>query len=140
MKERLAKRELSTCTDRSRSANASRCLGCSPCRVSSTSVAEPVQLEAAVTFGGFIIFTYLSIGIMTLAMHDDLLAGERAAVTIALFGGLSWLSRLFTDLVVWRDEDWPPGELVFAGHVMLNGLFAMMTGIYLTFVAWQWLV
>jgi len=70
----------------------------------------------------------------------DGLAGERAAVAIALFGGLSWLSRLFTDLVVWRDEDWPPGDLVFVGHVMLNGHFAMMTGIYLTFVAWQWLV
>jgi len=101
---------------------------------------SPFNSKLLWTFGGFIIFTYLSIGIMTLALHDDLLAGERAAVAIALFGGLYWLSRLFTDLVVWRDEDWPPGELVFVGHVMLNGLFSMMTGIYLTFVAWQWLV
>ena len=49
---------------------------------------------------------------MPLALHDDLLAGERAAVAITLF----------------------------VGHVMLNGRFSMMTGIYLTFVAWQWLV
>lgn len=98
---------------------------------------QPFNAKLLWTFGGFIILTYLAFGVMTFALHDELLAGDRAAVAIAAFAGLYWLGRLAVDLVVFDDGDWPQGPLLVVGHVLLNGLFALMSSTYLALWAWH---
>jgi hypothetical protein len=85
---------------------------------------------------GYIVFTYLSFGVLTLVLHDEMLAGERGAVALAAFIGLYWLVRLVLDWFWFGHGDWPPGRWFVLGHIALELLFAYLSLAYLAVVGW----
>lgn len=86
--------------------------------------------------GGYLVFNYLSFGVLTLLLHDEMLRGDRSAVALAAFIGLYWLGRVVIDATSFRDAPWPPGRLFRLGHAALVALFLYFAVVYLGLVVW----
>lgn len=90
--------------------------------------------------GGFTVLTILAFGILTLALHAELLRGDRAALALALFIGTYWTSRIFVDAFYFSHEDWPKGKQFVIGHALLTSLFSALAVSYLGVFVWHmWL-
>jgi len=86
---------------------------------------------------GYIVLTYLSFGVLTLVLHDELVRGERAAVALAFFIGGYWLVRLVLDFTWFGHGEWPPGRRFVLAHVGLELLFGYLTVTYLGVAIWH---
>jgi len=99
---------------------------------------RPVNRKLLWTYGAFIVFTIVAFGTLTLALHDELLRGDRAALGLAAFIGLFWLMRLVMDFTVHTHADWPSGRRFIVAHVLLVLLFSVLAATYLGLVAFYW--
>jgi hypothetical protein len=88
--------------------------------------------------GGFAIFTIIAFGAMSLALHKEMLRGDRAALALACFIGFYWLLRIIVDLTYYSHQDWPSGTAFQIGHVLLTSLFVFLSGSYLGVILWHW--
>lgn len=94
-----------------------------------------VWIYSTYTFG-----TILAFGVLLLALHDELMRGDRAALWLAGFIGVFWAGRIGIDAVVFSHSDWPQGRLFVAGHALLTSLFACIVGTLFGLIAWHaWL-
>ncbi len=90
--------------------------------------------------GGFTVLTIIAFGALTLALHTELLRGDRAAMGLACFIGSYWTARILVDAVYFSHEDWPQGRQFIIGHFLLTGLFVALAGSYWALFVWQvWL-
>lgn len=99
---------------------------------------SPFNRKLMWVYGGFTVLTIVAFGTLTLALHEELLRGDRAALGLALFIGLHWAARIAVDFFYFEHADWPEGPAFVAGHAALTGLFAALTVVYLGLVAWHW--
>lgn len=90
--------------------------------------------------GGFTVLTIIAFGILTLALHADLLRGDRAALGLAAFIGLYWTARILVDAFYFSHADWPKGKQFVIGHLVLTALFSFLAASYLGLFIWHvWL-
>jgi hypothetical protein len=90
--------------------------------------------------GGFAVLTIVAFGTLTLALHDELLHGDRAAIALALFIGVYWALRIAVDFLYYVHEDWPQGRGFLIGHILLTSLFTYLAVANLGLVIWRvWL-
>jgi hypothetical protein len=90
--------------------------------------------------GGAAVFTIVAFGILTLALHDEILRGERAALGLAVFIGLFWLIRILVDFLYYDHADWPKGRGFVIGHGLLTALFCFLAATNLAVFMWNvWL-
>lgn len=90
--------------------------------------------------GSATVLTVISFGTLTLALHQELLRGDRAALALALFVGFYWTWRILIDAFYFSHKDWPQGRQFLVGHILLTSLFSVLAVSYLGLVAWQvWL-
>jgi hypothetical protein len=86
---------------------------------------------------GYIVLTYLSFGVLTLVLPDELLRGDRAATALAVFIGGYWLVRLVLERTWFGHREWPPGRRFVMAHIALEALFAYFTVVYLGVAIWH---
>ena len=90
--------------------------------------------------GGFTVLTIIAFGILTFALHRELLRGDRAALGLACFIGSYWTARILVDALYFSHEDWPQGKQFVVGHVLLTCLFVALACSYWGLFVWQvWL-
>ena len=90
--------------------------------------------------GGFTVLTIVAFGVLTLALHRELLRGDRAALGLACFIGSYWTARILVDAFYFSHEDWPQGKQFVVGHVLLTCLFVALASSYWGLFLWQvWL-
>ena len=90
--------------------------------------------------GGFAILTIIAFGVMTLALHDEMLRGEKAALYLAAFIGIYWTTRIVVDFTYYEHKDWPQGGLFIVGHALLTLLFVFLAATYFALLVWRiWL-
>jgi hypothetical protein len=89
------------------------------------------------TYGGFTVLTIVAFGVLTYALHEELLRGERAALALAAFIGVYWLARVVVDVFYFGHAHWPRGRWFRVGHFFLMLLFVCLAGTYLALVAWH---
>jgi len=90
--------------------------------------------------GGFTVLTIIAFGTLTLALHRELLRGDRAALGLACFIGSYWTARIVVDAFYFSHEDWPEGNQFVIGHILLTCLFAALACSYWGLFVWQlWL-
>jgi hypothetical protein len=90
--------------------------------------------------GGFAVLTIIAFGVMTLALHGEMLRGDRAAVALAAFIGIYWTARITVDFTYYEHRDWPSGRGFMVGHVLLTSLFVFLAATYLGVAVWRaWL-
>ena len=87
--------------------------------------------------GGFTVLTIIAFGILTLALHEELLRGDRAALGLACFIGIYWTARILVDAIYFSHADWPKGEMFVVGHALLTLLFCCLAASYLGLFVWQ---
>ncbi len=89
---------------------------------------------------GFTVLTIIAFGTLTLALHTELLRGDRAALGLACFIGIYWTGRILVDAVYFSHADWPKGTGFAVGHALLTTLFSFLAASYLGLFVWQvWL-
>jgi alginate O-acetyltransferase complex protein AlgI len=98
---------------------------------------SPFNRKLLWVYGGFVVFTYLSFAALTAFLHDELLAGDKAALGLAAFIGVYWSARLVVEFTIFDSRDWPPGRLIAVGHALLNCLFVFFAVTYLGLVVWR---
>ncbi len=104
------------------------------------SVLMPFNRKLLWVQGGFTVLTILAFGTLTLALHAELLSGDRAALALALFIGAYWTSRVLVDAFYFSHEDWPKGKQFVIGHALLTLLFSALAVSYLGLFVWHmWL-
>lgn len=87
--------------------------------------------------GGFTVLTIIAFGTLTLALHRELLRGDRAALGLAAFIGLYWTARVVVDALYFSHADWPEGRAFVVGHILLTCLFTFLAASYLGLFAWN---
>ncbi len=87
--------------------------------------------------GGFTVLTIIAFGSLTLALHGELLRGDRAALGLAAFIGLYWTARIVVDAFYFSHEDWPKGRMFVVGHALLTALFCFLALSYLGLFVWR---
>jgi hypothetical protein len=97
----------------------------------------PVNRKLMWVYGGFTVFTIVSFGILTLALHAELLRGDRAALALALFIGIYWTLRIVVEFFYYDLADWPRGRGLVAGRILLTLLFVYLAGSNLALFFWQ---
>ena len=98
---------------------------------------RPFNRKIFWTYYGFTGGTIVAFGCLTLALHDEMLRGDRAALALAGFIAAFWTARITVDFFYFDHDDWPPGALLKIGHVLLTSLFIAMAGTYFGLVAFH---
>jgi hypothetical protein len=90
--------------------------------------------------GGFAVLTIVAFGVLTLALRNEFLEGERAALGLAAFIGTYWVARIIVDFTYYEHDDWPRGPGFVVGHILLTLLFVFLASTYLGLFIWRvWL-
>jgi len=87
--------------------------------------------------GSATVLTIIAFGTLTLALHRELLRGDRAALALALFVGIYWTWRILIDAFYFSHNDWPRGPQFVVGHILLTSLFSVLAASYLGLFVWQ---
>jgi hypothetical protein len=56
---------------------------------------------------GFTVLTIVAFGVLTLALHRELMRGDKAALGLAAFAGVYWTARILVDAFYFSHADWP---------------------------------
>jgi hypothetical protein len=86
---------------------------------------------------GFTVLTIIAFGTLTLALHVELLRGDRAALGLAAFIGAYWTARILVDAFYFSHADWPEGTLFVVGHILLTSLFTFLATSYVVLFVWH---
>jgi hypothetical protein len=87
--------------------------------------------------GSFTVLTIIAFGTLTLALHTELLRGDRAALGLACFIGSYWTARILVDAFYFSHEDWPKGRQFVIGHILLTCLFTALIISYWGLFVWH---
>jgi hypothetical protein len=98
---------------------------------------RPLNRKLLWVQGSFTVMTIFVFGVLTLALHQELLRGDRAALGLAIFIGVYWTARILVDVFYFSHADWPKGKLLVVGHVLLTSLFVALPVNYVGLVVWQ---
>ena len=82
----------------------------------------------------FTVLTIIAFGTLTLALHAELVRGDRGAIGLAAFIAVYWTARIGVDALYFSHEDWPKGRLFIVGHFLLTSLFIFLAVVYWTTV------
>jgi alginate O-acetyltransferase complex protein AlgI len=85
----------------------------------------------------FTVLTIIAFGTLTLALHDELLRGDRAAMGLACFIAIYWTARILVDAFYFSHEDWPKGRQFIIGHILLTSLFVALALSFWALIVWQ---
>lgn len=75
-------------------------------------------------------------GLLTVLLHGEIIAGDRAAGLLCCVITLFWAARVLVDAFWFKHDDWPSGSELVIGHAMLTTLFVCLTAAYGFFAAW----
>jgi alginate O-acetyltransferase complex protein AlgI len=81
-------------------------------------------------YGFYILLSIISFAALTWGLHDEMVAGDRAARGLALFIAVFWTVRVLVDIFWYDHRDWPPGNALIAGHALVTSLFCMLAAVY----------
>jgi alginate O-acetyltransferase complex protein AlgI len=85
----------------------------------------------------FTVLTIIAFGTLTLALHGELLCGDRAALGLAVFIAIYWTVRILVDAFYFSHADWPTGTMFVVGHILLTALFCFLAGSYWALIVWR---
>jgi len=88
----------------------------------------------------FTVLTIIAFGTLTLALHAELMRGDRAAIGLACFIAIYWTGRILVDAFYFSHQDWPQGRQFVIGHILLTTLFVALATSFWGLLVWHlWL-
>src|SRR5688500_8428909 len=58
---------------------------------------SPFNRKLLWVYGGFTVLTIVAFGVMTLVLREEMVRGDRAALALAVFIAVYWLTRVLVD-------------------------------------------
>lgn len=98
---------------------------------------RPLNRKLMWVYGGYIAGMIILLGVLTLNLVPEMLAGEKGALAIAGLAALFWWSRVVVDAIVFEHSDWPEGPEFVIGHTLLTTLFVTLASIYTGLLLWH---
>ncbi len=99
----------------------------------------PFNRKLMRVYAGTTLLTIIAFGVLTLFLHREFLAGDRAALALAAFIAIFWTLRLVVDFAWFGHTDWPRGTSFAVGHFLLAALFVALASTYWTLLIWSFL-
>ena len=99
----------------------------------------PFNRKLMWVYGGTTLLTIIAFGILTLFLHNEFLAGDRAAIALGTFIAIFWTLRIVVDFFYFEHADWPTGSQFVIGHFLLTALFTALAATYWTVLIWSFL-
>ncbi len=96
---------------------------------------DAIQQEMLWVQSSFTVLTIIAFGTLTLALHTELLQGDRAALGLSCFIGIYWMTRILVDAIYFSHRDWPKGTVFVVGHALLTMLFSFMAAVILGYLS-----
>jgi alginate O-acetyltransferase complex protein AlgI len=90
-------------------------------------------------YGGTTLLTIVAFGTLTLILHREFLAGDRAALALSAFIAIFWTLRILVDFVYFEHSDWPTGVQFVVGHFLLTTLFMALASTYWAVLIWSFI-
>jgi alginate O-acetyltransferase complex protein AlgI len=78
----------------------------------------------------YIVLCILAFATFSWQLHDEFLAGARAARWVAGFIAVFWTGRIAVDFAWFDSRDWPPGNALVVGHALLTSLFCSLAAVF----------
>ena len=97
----------------------------------------PFNRKLMWVYAGTTLFTIIVFGILTLFLHHEFLAGDRAAAALATFIAIFWTVRIVVDFVYFKHSDWLTGIQFVVGHFLLTALFMALATTYWAVLIWS---
>jgi len=97
----------------------------------------PFNRKLMWVYGGTTLLTIIAFGVLTLFLHDEFLARNKAAVSLAVFIAVFWTLRILVDFLYFEHSDWPKGVAFVVGHILLTALFAALALTYWMVLVWS---
>jgi len=91
---------------------------------------KPLNRNLIWTYGGFIVLTIVSFGVLTAVFHGEFVSGSPVALGLRVFIAAFWTARILVDSFYFSHDDWPEGVKYVVGHTMVTSLFLLLVGIY----------
>lgn len=91
---------------------------------------QPLNRKLMWTYGGFIVLTIVSFGVLTAVFHDQFVAGTPLALGLCAMISVFWSARILVDTFYFSHDDWPEGVEFVVGHALLTSLFLLLVVIY----------
>jgi alginate O-acetyltransferase complex protein AlgI len=93
-----------------------------------------------INYAAYVFMMIMAFGLLTFALHDQFLIGDKPAVSLALVMALFWILRLVADFFYFNQSDWPKATEFVIAHRLLNMLFVFLAGVYSSVVLLNWLL
>ena len=100
---------------------------------------SPFNRKLMWVYGGTTLLTIIAFGALTLFLHHEFLAGDRAALALAAFIAIFWTLRIAIDFFYFEHSDWPPGIPFLIGHFLLTALFVALAVTYWAVLIWSFM-
>jgi len=97
----------------------------------------PFNRKLMWVYAGTTLMTIIAFGTLTLLLHQEYLAGDRAAVGLAAFIAVFWTIRILVDFIYFEHSDWPAGTQFVVGHILLTCLFVALAFTNWMVVVWS---
>ncbi len=98
---------------------------------------RPLNRKLLWTYGGYIVGMITSLGVLTLYLRPEMLAGDKAALAVAVLAMIFWGTRIVIDFFYFEHSDWPEGPEFVVGHSMLTTLFIHIVLVYAGLLLWH---
>ncbi|MGA8433024.1 MAG: hypothetical protein WB729_24595 [Candidatus Sulfotelmatobacter sp.] len=85
----------------------------------------------------FTVLTIIAFGVLTFSLHREMLRGDRSAMGIVGFVATYWTARIIVDAFYFSHTDWPEGQMLVIGHVLLVCLFVVLASSYWALFVWH---
>jgi alginate O-acetyltransferase complex protein AlgI len=91
---------------------------------------DPFNRKLMWTYGGYIVLSIVSFGVLTALFHEQFLAGTPVALGVCGVIVVFWTIRVLVDALYFSHEDWPEGIEYVVGHALLTSLFVLLIVVY----------
>ena len=95
---------------------------------------DPFTAKVFWGYASFVAISLVAFAIITVLLHDAMLAGERSAGVIAGFMAVWWTVRIGFDLASYGHAGWPQGARFVVAHALLLSGFVGLAVVYWTVV------
>ena len=98
---------------------------------------RPLNRKLLWTYGGYIVGMITALGVLTLYLRAEMMAGDKAALAVVVLALVFWGTRICIDFFYFEHSDWPEGPEFVVGHTMLTTLFVHIVLVYAGLLLWH---
>lgn len=99
---------------------------------------RPITRKIFLTYYGYVGGMIVAWPTLTLLFREQMLAGDPAALGIAMLVAIFWTARIVLNFCCFRGDMWPAGNRYVMARILLDALFIGLATTYWGLLLWHW--